>query len=108
MCPLQDLRAHTIWDKETPYRAITWTRLLLLGSPDGGLNIPLDGGYHPGCGEDGFWAQLPLRWFKLPRECIWLEILGTWAIRENEVEPVKKKGPNGLVGSLTSWHLECR
>lgn len=66
MCPLQDLIVHMVRDKEMPYRAIIWIRLLLLGSLDSCLNIPLEGGYHLRCGKDGFRTGLPLRLLKLP------------------------------------------
>lgn len=96
MSPLQHLRTQTVRDKEAPRRAITWSWLLQLGPLDSRLNIPLDGGHHPGSGENGFWNGLPLLWLKLSRECIWFEILGTWAIGKSEVKSVKKEGPTSL------------
>lgn len=91
MRPLQNLRTQTVRDNEAPRRAITWSWLLQLGPLDSRLSIPLDGGHYPGSGENGFWNGLPLLWLKLSRECIWFEILGTWAIRKSEVKSVKKR-----------------
>lgn len=48
MAPLKNIRANTIWNKQSITRTVTRVRLVLLSLADTGLDLPGDGGNDAG------------------------------------------------------------
>lgn len=79
VCPLGNLGADKIGDKERIRGTITWVSLLVLGLFYQQLNIPGDGSDKAGGWQDGFWISTCLFSGELAWQGIRLNVAGTWA-----------------------------
>ena len=93
MAPTEDLGPGRIRNVQSVGGSISRIRLCALSPLDCCLKISGDHSDHLGSRENGVRSnRISLRRVN-PRQCVGFTVLGTWPVRQSEVEPAKEQSP---------------